>query len=467
MYGQNLFTSPSDSDSQNPTERPLTVTELNSRTRRMLETQFGNVRVEGELSTLARPGSGHWYFTLKDARAQIRCAMFKNRNRSLKFIPSEGMHVLLRGRVSLYEGRGDYQLIVDHMEDAGAGALQRAFEELKLKLANEGLFNSERKRPLPSLPRHIGVVTSPTGAAIKDILSVLKRRFPSIPVTIIPTAVQGKEAAGQIVEAIVTANKAACFDALIVGRGGGSIEDLWPFNEEAVARAIAGSNTPVVSAVGHEIDFTIADFVADYRAPTPSAAAEILSPDRHDWLHKADLLKRKLATHMHHRLQIASQSLDSLSLRLRHPGQKLAEHDQRLEDLHIRLRQAMTIKLQVSHNRVERQQSALQQHSPERLLEQLKFRLAQQSGQLQGQIQQLLERNNLELQRLSAQLNTVSPLATLSRGYSIIQRDKSDEVVLSARQLNAGDHIKARFSRGEARCRVEEISVIDSDTQLT
>ena len=458
MYGQNLFTAPGDPGSQNPTERPLTVTELNSRTRRMLETQFGNVRVEGELSTLARPGSGHWYFTLKDTRAQIRCAMFKKRNQSLKFIPSEGMHVLLRGRVSLYEGRGDYQLIVDHMEDAGAGALQHAFEELKLKLANEGLFNAEHKRPLPGLPRHIGVVTSPAGAAVKDILSVLKRRFPAIPVTVIPAAVQGKEAAGQIAEAIATANKAACFDVLVVGRGGGSLEDLWPFNEEIVARAIAASNTPVVSAVGHEIDFTIADFVADYRAPTPSAAAEILSPDHHDWLHRIDLLKRKLATHMHHRLQIASQSLDSLSLRLRHPGQKLAEHRQRVENLDIRLRQTMTIKLQASYSRVERQQVALQQLSPEHLLEPLKFRLAQQSGQLQGQIQQLLERNRLELQRLSAQLNTVSPLATLSRGYSIVQRDGSDEVIQDARQLEKGDQIRARFSQGEARCRVEEIS---------
>lgn len=446
MHGQNL------------TERPLTVTELNSRTRRMLETQFGNVRVEGELSTLSRPGSGHWYFTLKDARAQIRCAMFKNRNRSLRFTPSEGMHVLLRGRVSLYEGRGDYQLIVDHMEDAGAGVLQRAFEELKLKLANEGLFNTERKRPLPSLPRHIGVVTSPTGAAIKDILSVLKRRFPSIPVTVIPAAVQGREAAGQIVDAIATANKAACLDVLIVGRGGGSLEDLWPFNEEAVARAIANSNIPVVSAVGHEIDFTIADFVADYRAPTPSAGAEILSPDRHDWLHKVDLLQRKLTTHMHHRLQIASQSLDSLSLRLRHPGQKLAEHEQRLEDLSIRLRQAMTIRLQASQHKIERQQASLCQHSPERLLEQLRYRLTQQAGLMQGQMQQLLERQNLRLQSLSGQLNTVSPLATLSRGYSIIQRDKGDEVIQDARQLNTGDKIRATFSRGKALCTVEKVS---------
>ena len=460
MYGQNLFTFPGDSNSQNPAERPLTVTELNSRTRRMLETQFGNIRVEGELSGLARPGSGHWYFTLKDANAQIRCAMFKTRNRSLKFIPSEGMHLLLRGRVSLYEGRGDYQLIVNHMEDAGAGALQRAFEELKQKLANEGLFSAERKRPLPALPRHIGVITSPTGAAIKDILSVLKRRFPSIPVTVIPTSVQGTEAASQIVQAIELANRANCFDALIVGRGGGSMEDLWPFNEEIVARAIAGSITPVVSAVGHEIDFTIADFVADYRAPTPSAAAEVLSPDRHDWLHKVDLLKRKLTSHMQHRLQIASQSLDNLSLRLRHPGQKLAEHRQRLDDFNIRLRQAMTIKLQASYSQVERQQARLHQRSPERQLEQLKFRLTQQSGQLQVQMEQLLERQHLQLQHLSGQLNTVSPLATLSRGYSIVQRDESEEVIQEASQLNPGDKIRARFSRGEAKCTVESVTEV-------
>lgn len=455
MHGHNLYNFSDDSFSQSSTHRPLTVTELNSRTRRMLETHFGNVRVEGELSALARPRSGHWYFTLKDANAQIRCAMFKNRNNSLTFTPSEGMHLLLRGRVSLYEGRGDYQLIVDHMEEAGAGALQRAFEELKQKLASEGLFSTERKRNIPTLPRHIGVVTSPTGAAIKDIVAVLRRRFPAIKITVIPAAVQGKGASSEIVAAIDLANRMQDLDVLIVGRGGGSLEDLWPFNEEPVARAIANSRLPVVSAVGHEIDFTIADFVADYRAPTPSAAAEILSPDRQEWLHKLDMLNRKLSAHIDHKLQMASQSLDSLTLRLRHPGDRLREHNQRLDDLEIRLQQAMTIKLQSHHSKTSLLHSRLQRHSPARQVEQLKHRTEQLSEHLHHQIQQKLERHNHQLQQLSGHLNAVSPLATLSRGYSIVE--KGDEIIREADNLTPGDQINARFRSGSAVCTVESI----------
>lgn len=422
----------------------------------MLETQFGNVRVEGELSGVARPSSGHWYFTLKDSGAQIRCAMFKNRNRSVRFMPSEGMHVLLRGRVSLYEGRGDYQLIVDHMEDAGAGALQRAFEELKQKLAAEGLFNSERKRPIPSLPKHIGVVTSPTGAAIRDILAVLKRRFPAIPVTVIPSAVQGQEAADQIVSAIEQANRSGLFDVLVVGRGGGSLEDLWPFNEEKVARAIAGSTIPTVSAVGHEIDFTIADFVADYRAPTPSAAAEVLSPDRQELLSRLSLMERKLSSQIRHRLQMSSQALDSLSLRLRHPGERLREHHQRLNDLEIRLQQAITIKLQSARSHSQHSQDRLLQQSPDRKLEQMKAQVEHLRNHLNTLMQHRVERKKSQLQSLTGKLDTVSPLATLSRGYSIVE--KGDSFIRKASELNPGDQITARFSQGTAECEVTSIA---------
>src|SRR5690606_31569338 len=248
------------------------VSQLNRRAKQLLETHLPLLWVEGELSNVSQPSSGHWYFTLKDDQAQVRCAMFRNRNMLVRFKPQQGQQVLLRARVSLYEGRGDYQLIAEHMEEAGAGALQRAYEELKQKLAAEGLFSDDLKQPLPSLPRHIGVITSPTGAAIRDILHVLARRFPAIPVTVLPVAVQGKEAAPQIVKAIQLANRADLFDVLILARGGGSLEDLWPFNEEVVARAIHASKLPIVSAVGHEVDFTIADFVADLRAPTPSVA---------------------------------------------------------------------------------------------------------------------------------------------------------------------------------------------------
>ena len=455
MQGQNLFHAEPGSSGQSDSQRPLTVTELNSQTRRMLETRFGNVRVEGELSGLAKPGSGHWYFTLKDSGAQIRCAMFKNRNRSIRFVPAEGMQLIVRGRVSLYEGRGDYQLIVDHMEEGGAGALQRAFEALKLKLATEGLFNAERKRPLPTLPSHIGVVTSPTGAAIRDILAVLKRRFPSIPVTVIPSAVQGKEAASELVQGIERANNSGLFDVLIVGRGGGSLEDLWPFNEEKVARAIATSEVPIVSAVGHEIDFTIADFVADYRAPTPSAAAEVLSPDQQETLNRLSLLNRKLQALMKHRLQVLSQTLDNTTLRLRHPGERLREHNQRLEDLEIRLQQSMTIALQANTAKYERLGDRLTLSSPARRIERMQGQLNLLQNQLNSNIQRLVKQKESHLKQLSGMLDTVSPLATLSRGYSIVAR--GNEFIRDASQLTEGEQVTARFSQGSADCTVTHI----------
>ena len=431
---------------------PLSVSELNSKARRLLEMNFNNVRVEGELSGLARPSSGHWYFTLKDHQAQIRCAMFRNKNQALKFIPSEGMQLLVRGRVSLYEGRGDYQLIVEHMDDAGAGALQKAFEALKLKLANEGLFDAARKQPLPAHPRHIGVVTSPSGAAIRDILAVLKRRFPGIMVTVIPAAVQGKEAAPQLVQAIEMAGRADCFDVLVIGRGGGSLEDLWPFNEEVVARAIASCPIPTVSAVGHEIDFTIADFVADYRAPTPSAAAEVLSPDRQAWLDRLNLLSRKLFATTRHQLQIRQQQLTGISKRLRHPDDRLRENSQRLDDLEIRLKQAIARKLERTDSRVEQQRQKLLHQSPLRRIEALRTRQQHLSEQLSNEFTHLLERQKAQIANLSAQLHAVSPLATLSRGFSITE--KEGRVIRNADELSSGDEINARFHKGSATCRV-------------
>lgn len=431
---------------------PLSVSELNSKARRLLEMNFNNVRVEGELSGLARPSSGHWYFTLKDRQAQIRCAMFRNKNQALKFTPSEGMQLLVRGRVSLYEGRGDYQLIVEHMDDAGAGALQKAFEALKLKLANEGLFDATRKKPLPAHPQHIGVVTSPSGAAIRDILAVLKRRFPGIPVTVISSAVQGKEAAPQLVQAIEMAGKANRFDVLIVGRGGGSLEDLWPFNEEIVARAIANCPIPTVSAVGHEIDFTIADFVADYRAPTPSAAAEVLSPDHQAWLDRLQLLQRKLFAMTRHQLQIKQQQLTGISKRLRHPDDRLRENSQRLDDLEIRLKNAMTRKLERTDSLLEQQQQKLLHRSP--LLRVGKLRIRQQylTEQLTNGMAHLLEKQQAQIGSLSAQLHVVSPLATMSRGFSIVE--KEGQIIRHASELSKGDTISTRFHEGNAVCEV-------------
>ncbi|MGB1272156.1 MAG: exodeoxyribonuclease VII large subunit, partial [Endozoicomonas sp.] len=389
-------------------------------------------------------------------RSQIRCAIFRNRNQALKFIPAEGMQLLVRGRVSLYEGRGDYQLIVDHMEGAGVGALQKAFEKLKLKLAEEGLFDIERKRPLPEHPKHIGVITSPTGAAIRDILTVLKRRLPSIPVTVIPSSVQGDQAKHELVKGLQIARQSGRFDVIIIGRGGGSLEDLWPFNEEMVARAIADCPCPVVSAVGHEIDFTISDFVADYRAPTPSAAAEVLSPDRLALLDQLNLLERKLTTMIRHHLQLARQQLTGISNRLRHPGERLRENSQRLDDLEIRLKQAMILKLERAQSRLNNSREQVLHNNPSQKLNELALRYLHLKQKLSQSTLNNIGNRRLHLKSLSGQLNAVSPLATLSRGYSIAR--KGEEVIQDSHQLKKGDEITTRFHQGEALCMVKQLS---------
>ncbi|WP_419834543.1 exodeoxyribonuclease VII large subunit [Endozoicomonas atrinae] len=439
-----------------PSAKALSVTELNGKARRLLEMNFNNVRVEGEISGLARPSSGHWYFTLKDKQSQIRCAMFRNRNQALKFVPTEGMLLMVRGRVSLYEGRGDYQLIVEHMDNAGTGDLQKAFEVLKAKLATEGLFDITRKQPLPTHPKHIGVITSPTGAAIRDILTVLKRRFPAIPVTIIPSSVQGEQAKHELVSALKLAESANRFDALIIGRGGGSLEDLWPFNEELVARAIANCPIPIVSAVGHEIDFTIADFVADYRAATPSAAAEILSPDRQAILNQLHLFSRKLTTLTRHKLQLIQKELDNLQKRLRHPGDRLRDNSQRLDDLEIRLKQAITLKLERAQSSFGRVSDRAHQQNPQRKLELLKNRNEYMSQKLIQLISTRLEKQQLKLEKISGELNAVSPLATMSRGYSVTTL--SGEIIRNSRQLKKGELITTSFHQGQALCTIEKLT---------
>ncbi|MFT6154087.1 MAG: exodeoxyribonuclease VII large subunit, partial [Bermanella sp.] len=315
----------------------LSVSQLNRQSKELLETYLHNVQVSGEISNLSRPASGHWYFTLKDQRAQVRCAMFKSRTQYLKFVPKEGEQVLINATVGLYEARGDYQLIVNGMQSAGEGALKLAFEQLKTRLYEEGLFNPDYKKPLPKHPRHLGVVTSPTGAAIKDVLSVLKRRFPNLPISIYPTQVQGDAAAAQIAQAIERANRDKICDVLIVGRGGGSLEDLWPFNEEIVARAIFNSQIPIISAVGHEVDVSISDYTADLRAATPSAAAELVSPDRFEWLGRFENLERSLTRIMQNRLSQQRFNLVQLVKRLRHPKDKLQENMQRLDMAQMRL----------------------------------------------------------------------------------------------------------------------------------
>lgn len=439
------------------TEREiLTVSQLNHRAKQLLETHLPLLWVEGELSNVSQPSSGHWYFTLKDDQAQVRCAMFKNRNMLVRFKPQQGQHVMIRARVSLYEGRGDYQIIAEHMEEAGAGALQRAFDELKIKLAKEGLFDERHKKPLPALPSHIGVITSPTGAAIHDILHVLERRFPSIPVTIIPVTVQGKEAAPQIVKAIELANRADLFDVLIVGRGGGSLEDLWPFNEESVARAIYASKLPIVSAVGHEVDVTIADFVADLRAPTPSAAAELITPDGDDWLDKFIGFEVLLEEAMQRKLSALKQQLHWLRARLRHPRQQLEQQAQHLDNLELRLKNLIQKQLTIYHNKLNQFSIRQQAHHPQVRLRQLTERLHNQQSRLVNAQTYLLQRKKQAFNEATRMLNTLSPLNTLERGYALVT-DIKGKVVTTSKQLSIGDSLNTKVADGEFIARVESI----------
>ena len=441
-----------------PDSRPraLSVTELNHQAKHLLETSFMQVWVEGELSSFARPSSGHWYFSLKDKKCQIRCAMFRGANQRLRTPPKEGDQIRIRGKVTLYENRGDFQIIVEHLEPAGLGPLQQAFDALKLKLQTEGLFDPARKTPLPVTPGHIGVITSPTGAAIHDILTVLARRCPAIPVTLYPTAVQGQAATADIVRAIEQAQRHNVADVLIIGRGGGSLEDLWCFNEEAVARAMADCRIPTVSAVGHEVDVTIADFVADLRAPTPSAAAEKISPDQKDWLRRVQEQETRLSRSASRYLQRLQTQLDHLSARLRDPRRELQEKAQRMDDLDLRLHQTMRQKLAQQQVRTEHLTQRLAGQSPKRALALRNDQLMQLQQRLTGSIRQNLKQRNEQFQHLAQTLHVVSPLATLGRGYAII-KDDQDQIVRRADQLTPGQSIQAQLGQGSVYAEVTDI----------
>ena len=434
-----------------PTPRDvISVTSLNRMARSLLENHFGNVTVEGEISNLSTPGSGHWYFTLKDEGSQIRCAMFRNSNMSVRFRPRDGMQIIVRGRLSIYEGRGDYQLIASSLEEAGDGALRRRFEMLKQKLSEEGLFASERKRAMPEHVRHIGVVTSATGAVIRDIVSVLGRRFPAIKITLLPVPVQGVEAIPAIVKAIALANKRAnelAIDVLIVGRGGGSLEDLQAFNEEAVARAIFESQLPIVSAVGHETDFTIADLVADLRAPTPSAAAELLSPDQDEMLSLFEGYQQLFGKIIKERLQRSSQQLLWLLKQLKHPGRRLQEHAQTLDMLEGRMLRATRQQLSTANRDVQELQRRLHTRSPMHTLQQQSDRLDSTLQRLHRGALQRLASQKAQLAQLARSLDGVSPLNTLQRGYSI-SFDAEGHVVRDLRSVQVGDTLTTRLTDG-------------------
>ncbi len=433
------------------------VSRLNREVRVLLERGFGNVWLEAEISNLAKPSSGHWYFSLKDSAAQVRCCMFRQRNMLSAFAARDGQKVLVRARIGLYEPRGEYQLIIDHMEDAGLGALKRQFEELSAKLAAEGLFAPERKRALPMIPKRIGVITSPTGAAIRDILHVLARRFAAVPVLIYPVAVQGAAAAAEIAAAVRTAGRRAECDVLILARGGGSLEDLWAFNDEGLARAIVASPIPIVSGIGHEIDFTIADFAADVRAPTPSAAAEIAVPDGEEWRASLGRLGQRLQRGLLRRFEAQRERLRWLIGRaaLVSPSARLAQQTQRLDDLEQRLSRALRQILADRRSVLGERRSRLWQRSPAARLRSTAARQAALYARLRAAALARLHVARERFSPLARTLNAVSPLATLDRGYAIVSR-VGDGIVRSAADAPPGTIIEACLAQGKIRAKVEE-----------
>ena len=428
----------------------LTPSSLNRLVRDLLGDVFPLVWIEGELSNVARPASGHLYFTLKDNGAQVRCAMFKPKTAALRFRPVDGMQVLLRARVGLYEPRGEFQLVAESMEPAGEGALQREFEQLKARLDAEGLFAPARKRALPRYARRIGVITSATGAAIRDVLSVLARRWPLAEVELLPVPVQGREAPPAIAAMLRKASASARYDVLLLTRGGGSLEDLWAFNDESVARAIHASAVPVVSAVGHEIDFSIADFVADLRAPTPSAAAELLVPDAMAVTRHLQQLQQRLHTLQQRQLQGQAQRVDHLLTRLQtqRPQARLARDGERL--LHLQRRLAAVLREQGQRRQLRLQHAHAQllaQH-PRLRLPLLARRLAEQDQRLRRALALTLERDRTALRHAMRALHAVSPLATLERGYAIVF-DAAGSVLRSAAAVSPGDRLRVRLADGE------------------
>ena len=437
----------------------LSVSSLNRMARSLLEGNFPAVTVEGEISNLAQPSSGHWYLTLKDSKSQLRCAMFSNRNRLVRFRPANGQQIIVRGKLSIYEGRGDYQLIIENMEEAGDGALRRAFEELKAKLQAEGLFDEATKQEVHDGFRHIGLITSGTGAAIRDLLSVFGRRFPAIRLTLFPVAVQGQGAAAEIAAAIESANRLRGklgLEALIVGRGGGSLEDLQAFNEEVVARAIYASELPVTSAVGHEVDFTIADFVADLRAPTPSAAAELMSPSQQDYADHFSAYRQMFAQTMLRIVERHRQTLNSLQRHLQRPDRRLQERAQFLDSLENRLRRAQHQQLTGSSKQLQHLRQRLTSFSPRQQLLRTHADIERlQHSLLQGVRQRLLG-SRTELANLSRNLNAVSPLNTLGRGYSITY-DAGGRLLKSVATVQPGDLLTTRLADGEISATVNSI----------
>ena len=436
----------------------LSVGELNAEVNQLLNRGFPLLWVEGEISNLVRPSSGHLYFTLKDNKSQIRSAMFRNRNMKLSIQPENGMKVLVRGRVGLYEPRGDYQLIAEHMEDAGVGQLQKQFEALKLKLSKAGLFDEKYKQELPEYPKRIAIITSPTGAAIRDILNVLQRRSPQTEVLIYPVAVQGDAAKTQIEAAIRKVDIDGKCDVLIIARGGGSIEDLWSFNEENVAKAIYNAKTPIISGIGHEIDFTITDFVADLRAPTPSAAAELVTPDREQLLTECIQTRLWLIQTINQSIRQKKQDTEWLTSRLniQKPSNKIQQQAQRLDELESRLKSQFDKNLDKKHIQVESLLSRLQSNLPQRKISEQKIQLQQLKNRLKRSIETKVTNKNSQFTLQITKLDAISPLRTLDRGYAIIKDKKSDKLISSVKNIKPKQAILIKLKDGELDANIND-----------
>jgi exodeoxyribonuclease VII large subunit len=445
----------------------LTVSELSARLRAVLEERFPAVWVEGEISNFKVYTSGHAYFTLKDETAQLRCVLFRNRTRRIRFEPADGLHVLAFGSVEVYAQRGEYQLVIELLEPRGLGALQLAFEQLKERLQREGLFDAARKRPLPRFPKKIGIVTSPSGAALRDMLRVIGRRFGEIHIVIAPAKVQGEGAAQEVAQGVRELNALGGVDVIIVGRGGGSLEDLWAFNDEMLSRTIAASKIPVISAVGHEVDFTIADFVADLRAPTPSAAAELVVREKQAVADSVFDLGRRLAAAMERRLARERERLETVRRRrvLTDARRPLRDLERRVDDATARLRRAIASAMRQAAHRVELAARGLRAQSPVARTLGDRRRLTELSSRLDRGLARQLDRARHQLSGAAGRLDSLSPLAVLGRGYSLT-RLPSGEIVRGARQVAAGDDVSVLLSQGSLECRVTATKEHDERPQV-
>ena len=437
-------------------ETAFTVSQLNRQIQQLLEASFPWILVEGEISNLAKPGSGHWYFSLKDDKAQIRCAMFKSKNSAVRFQPKNGDMVRLRARVTFYGPRGDCQLSIESMESAGEGALQQTFERLKASLQLEGLFDAKHKKPLPIQPERVAIITSPIGAAVRDMIIAFRRRFPLTELTILPSLVQGADAAKNILKQLERADGSGHFDAIILGRGGGSLEDLWSFNDEKLARAVFKASTPIVSAVGHETDFTITDFVADVRAATPTAAAELLSPDNKQLIQQIQQQEHQLTRRMSRLLEQSQQQLDFVNKRIRHPKERIELQQNELNQLKHRLQQNMQRKLSEQNLVTANLFHRLENNSPNRRISQERQKLSDMNTRLTRALENTLSNKQTAFARTVEKLNLVSPLNTLSRGYAIASKDK--QVIRSVKEVEKGDSMNIRVQDGEIHCVVADAS---------